>query len=97
MDVFQGGVERELTPLHLVEQALETRHDARGILGGDNTLPAEHAGVGDGAEDVLPGQAPVDIDGSGIGLDDPVRGPGKAATPGLARTVHGSQDSRPRA
>ncbi len=65
VDVFQGRVELELAGLDLPADLVKPGHDPVPFRRGDDALLGQHAGVGDGAGDILAGQTPVKAQGCG--------------------------------
>ncbi len=82
--VLELAPEDEAPRLDLLPDLLQPAHDGLGVGGGDDPLAGQHAGVGDGAGDVLLVQPPVDVDAGGEGLRPRVGGLGEASAPDLA-------------
>jgi len=69
MNVFEGGVPREGASFDFGGDGFETLADGMTFRGGEHANAGEHGGVGDGAADVLPPEAPVKADRLGKGGD----------------------------
>ena len=52
---------------------------------GDEPLGPEHAGVGPGRTEIVPGERPVEVDGGAEALHRRIRRLGEPAAPGLLR------------
>ena len=61
--------------------------DGRPLVLGDNTLADQHAGVGDGARDVVPVEPAVEFHRGSEGLDEGVGGLVEAPGPELAGSL----------
>jgi len=83
VNVFQLAPELEPAGLDLIAYLRQAAHDGLAVLLGDDALLGQHAGVSDGAGDVVPPQSPVDVDGGGEGLGSRVGGLGEAGSPNL--------------
>ena len=93
VEVFEVLAPVERAVRYLAAHGVQPLHDGLGVGLGDDALPAEHAGVRDGARDVVLVEAAVVADGDGVargGLEVVRRVSGH----GVASIV---RDRRPRA
>jgi hypothetical protein len=81
VDVLVGHIPDELAGLDFLEDLAEPVHQLLRLLGGDDPLAAQHAGVSDAAGDILGIEAAVKGQGRAELLHQPVGVLGKAASP----------------
>ncbi len=88
MHVFQVERPFELAGFDLLPDPGHAPFDVGQVLGGDDALPGQHSGVGQGGADVLAPHALVEIHGGGVTLDQVGNGLGEAAGPGVLGSSH---------
>ena len=84
MHVFQCHRPVELTVLDVQFYGLESVDDELAFLRGEHAYPGQHAGMGDGAGNILLVHAAVKTHGGGKGLDKGIRWLVEPAGPGFA-------------
>jgi hypothetical protein len=82
VDILEFGAPLEAISRDLLTDVIESLDDGHLFVTGEDADLAEHGGVGDGAEDVLPPEAPVEGDGFGEGGDGIVGTGGEPAAAG---------------